>query len=370
MKMSRLIAAASAVALCTTLAGCGGSGGGVMSTPAPAPAPTPSSSPTPTPTPAPAPTPTPAPAPTPTPTPVTATTFPLGAWDAFYTIDATRTYQVEAGTNKTLMDISGVEGRGDTITISYDPATRTYRLADDRINKIGYVDGSTKTFPGSSATFDHASLTSSTGGFYTYKVHSAAADDVLEVYANVQKKSSAGLAVPLSYLRFARWTHTDLVSTDTRQHYLLFGTPTAAQMPKSGTASYQTLVFANTMTVTSANHNVGVLQELSGTASLDVDFAKGAITTQLSLVRPGDGYDFGTYSGTGSIYGGDQFQGTFTSKYWSFSSGSFLGGFYGPQANDAGYAFTIHDYSDGVSAASLGPQVHQYIDGVVVGTKK
>ena len=89
------------------------------------------------------------------------------------------------------------------------------------------------------------------------------------------------------------------------------------------------------------------------------------MSSGLSLTSRSDGSSFGTYLGDGKVIGGGQFSGTFASSLPSFVSGAFMGGFYGPAAQEMGYTFYMYNHAEPAG----GPKTNTYINGVVVGTK-
>ncbi len=261
-------------------------------------------------------------------------------------------------------------GRDSTLSITYNVATRSYMLVDDRSFTTGYSDGSTITDPGFFSQFVHADRISNGNYYDTYQLDSDTSTDTLKLFGNVRSRSSTkGAPIKLGYLSFAFWTHTNKQSDETRETYMLFGSPTDADMPKSGSASYKTHVAGSMISVTGANGGPAIRQDIGGSASFDVNFGNGNVATTLSLSTAPDGSFLGDYAGTGTIYAGNQFSGTFTTSDPDFRMGAFLGGFYGPSAVEMGYAFSIYNYDDGLGGASYRPPTNTYFEGVVVGTK-
>jgi hypothetical protein len=148
--------------------------------------------------------------------------------------------------------------------------------------------------------------------------------------------------------------------------WVLLGSPTTgASMPRSGSASYTTIVAGQSLEIGSGTG----AQEIGGTASLDVDFASSTVKTELTLGQGVSQSSIGTFSGSGTITS-DQFSGTFTSGVRYFTGGTFNGGFYGAAAQEAGYAFSIklHNPDPGAGAAVVPMDV--LLSGTVVGAKK
>jgi hypothetical protein len=171
----------------------------------------------------------------------------------------------------------------------------------------------------------------------------------------------AGAPLQLTYLSYGIWSHRDSASTARRLTYALFGFPTtSANMPKTGSASYQTYVLAHQLVV---GAGFGGDDDLTGTASFDVDFGTGGIKTDLNLGSAG------LYNGTG-LLSGDRFSGSFTSNIQYFTGGTFNGGFFGPTAQEMGYAFELRRHNPDPFAGAAPAPSDYLITGAVLGTKK
>lgn len=165
------------------------------------------------------------------------------------------------------------------------------------------------------------------------------------------------------YLSFGQWVRRDSDSSGAlRQRYatVLYGAPTAlADMPRTGSASYGLWV-TGAMAISNG-------YSLGGDGTLDANFATGRLTTRLNLT--GDGslgavVSVGRFDGTASLGGsGAGFQGQLTSSS-SALTGNFTGSFYGPDAAEVGYTFSLR----GPVAAR--PGAEQTLVGVAVGMKK
>ncbi|MCW1402239.1 transferrin-binding protein-like solute binding protein [Novosphingobium sp. MW5] len=100
----------------------------------------------------------------------------------------------------------------------------------------------------------------------------------------------------------------------------------------------------------------------AGTATLAADFAANTLSTSLNL-----GFH-GTYSGNATI-AADQFNGPLTATYANFVTGQFTGGFFGPNAAEAGYTFYFRYFNpDPYAGASIG-WMNRYFSGVVAAKK-
>jgi hypothetical protein len=241
-----------------------------------------------------------------------------------------------------------IQKYGAGVTIAYNASSDSYTLTAP--------DGATDTFSGSSSpppgytpAPNQIALSNSTGAGGTF---------VLTV------PSVNGIA--LSYTAQGSWNHfgNNVLSA----YFGVSGVPTiAGDMPRNGTATYQTSV-AGLAVRTDGAYNLDTTS--SGTFS--ADFGAGTVATTLHLAGvpssatpflPGPGAqpsaDFGSYTGTGTIASGSPgFSGTLASTGSSsvVANGEFAGAFFGPQAKEMGYGFYVA--STGFSA-----------QGTVVGTK-
>ena len=288
--------------------------------------------------------------------PTPAETFPVKTSQTFDGLTAIRFLRREPGTNRVIGDRFGIQGRGPAVTIRYDAAAGTYTVQDDL----------------ASASFGASNLASTSKGFEVYTKTGGTVSDTLNLLVNARPGApKASAPLQLSYLSLAIWGHTDSLSGDNRKTYILFGFPTgAANMPRTGSASYRTFV---TGTRTERAPSMAVTRELEirGSASLTANFATGAIATQLVLTPLTGPGSFGTFVGTGAIYDGtDQFGGTFASTNPNFWNGGFYGSFYGPGAKEMGYGFMTSEYNPDPYAGAAVVPMYVSMTGTVAGTKK
>jgi len=281
------------------------------------------------------------PQPTPPP-PVAASAFPLTASASFQAITGNRVYRRPGGVVTT--DRFDAAGRDANFTIKYDSANGTYTVQDgsatagfaasDRAAPSGYMD------------------------VYTKQVGTVS--DELKLYNNVRAGSSqSGAPIQLTYLSYGSWFRNDTSTGQKRTSYLLFGYPTGtSDMPRTGSATYQTSVSANMIDARFASVETAV----GGTATFSADFGSASVNTNLTV-------DYvGTFNGTGAI-SGNQFSGSFSSSDPFFKSGSFAGGFFGPAANEMGYAFAIQTGSEDPYAYAGPAPFMTWVTGLVVGKK-
>jgi hypothetical protein len=149
--------------------------------------------------------------------------------------------------------------------------------------------------------------------------------------------------VALSYTAVGVWGHNQ--NGVQSVYFAVSGVPTiASDLPKSGTATYQTSVGGIAVTLGSS-----FPQSLhaNSTATFSANFGAGTVATTLHLVLGGlnqPPIDLGSYSGTGTITsGGPGFFGTLASMASNpiSATGEFSGAFFGPQATEMGYAWYL-----------------------------
>jgi hypothetical protein len=171
--------------------------------------------------------------------------------------------------------------------------------------------------------------------------------------------------VALSYTAVGAWSR---IQNNVLSAYVaVSGVPTvASDMPRTGTATYQTSIAGSVFESGSAQ----VLDTAASSATFSANFGAGTVATTLHLVgrAPSPTFasagtpsspDFGSYSGSGTIASGSPgFSGTLASTASSavVANGEFSGAFFGPQAKEMGYGWYVN-------GGVLNGQ------GVVVGTK-
>lgn len=313
------------VLMAAQLSGCGG--GGVTSTPPP-----------------------PAPPPVPAPPPPPPPPFPMSATTSYQSITGVSTYSGSyvpvSLSNPTAQVLSvGVNGRGDQPVISYNSATGTYSLQSPSMQV-------SLTSADRVATAEYAHGFSRTSGTVT---------DEVALFGNALTPAPAASApLTLTYSSFGFWRHSDTAANLTTQTFFLYGEPTgAANMPRTGSATYQGTATGLVMT---GGPGFPDRSSFAGTATLAADFAANTLSTSLNLGS------HGTYSGNATI-AADQFNGPLTATYANFVTGQFTGGFFGPNAAEAGYTFYFRYFNpDPYAGASIG-WMNRYFSGVVAAKK-
>lgn len=280
-----------AALLCTTtlLSGCGGgSGGNVASTPPPPVAPVATQAPS-----------------TSSPVLAATTSVPSAGKDAYAVAGALG----EQPNNRLI----GPDR--DRLKFDYDASTGNYLVWN---NQYGPADSNPAE--------------SENGNFRVFDPVSAWGD-TLTVLTNSANNSQ----IVLSYLSYGLYVPVNGPGVFNQPEVIafIFGTESpAGNMPRTGSATYQGIVDG-----VAFDGSAALQQGLRGsTGSLSVNFATGSVSTSLALRATGF---TGALSGGGTIGAGtSHFDGSLTGTLnGNGATGSFLGGFYGPNAAEAGYVF-------------------------------
>lgn len=156
------------------------------------------------------------------------------------------------------------------------------------------------------------------------------------------KTGSANSSIALSYVSYGLHLFWSINSPYEERRYFVFGIPTAgADVPKSGSASYQGLA--------EGTFTDGVTPyRMSGTSTLSANFTTATVEAGLDLsattvVLGANPFVNVHYSGTGLITdpGSSHFEGKLLSAANPSYGGAFLGDFYGPSAKEYGFTFSI-----------------------------
>jgi hypothetical protein len=287
-------------------------------------------------------------APPPPPAPIVYSTLPLSQAATFSTITSRNVFTGEPGFGFVTFGTAGVSERTDAVTITYDPGSHSYTLTDGAITQ----------------TLGPADRLGTTGEAYTKSAGNAF--DGLTIGGNVAG-TSATSPIQLTYLSYGLWSHSQSSGGEKRRTFFLIGYPTVlSDMPRTGSASYTAAVTSGTMVGVQGNGAGTFELSVGGTATFDANFASGTVATGLTLSHSDLGSEIpvGTFAGTGIIAGGtSQFFGTLTSTDSPFS-GSFNGGFFGPQAQEMGYGFFLSGHKpDGIGGTDW------RVNGLVVGRR-
>ena len=334
---------------CLALAACGGGGTtGVASAPGSVSTPPPTSSPT------------PAPAPPP------GTAVGVAYFSGGYTVDGNDTLRGGGLTDRSVHP-------DDTLALEIDESTNTYKLT-----VLGYRTTvfSPLTNVGAPQPTDEAN------NFEYFRNDAGTGTNNLEVL----KQGLSNGRIQLSHASYGLWTniqpHTSDAQRDVTSQLFVFGEPTEkTALPASGTAVYQGIV----------DGYYGTYRLLGSTGTLTTDFGNWDVTTELELRSNGvriandpdlpvvAAFEIGTLTGVGSIgcpisCGSNDF-GADNNAFWGSLDGvlegnrvvgSFDGLFFGPNAEEAGFNFSIGGYPyDPASGFAPGPSAA----GVFVGKK-
>lgn len=213
---------------------------------------------------------------------------------------------------------------GSGVTVAYTAASDTYRLmAPDGTNVTFDPSNAQPAPPGTANTQFWVKTVGTTRDQFALTVPTVA-------------------GVPLSYTIVGSWGHIDTAANTAVFRLAVGGAPTiASDMPRTGTATYATSVGGSVVPT-----GGGVPYTLTGnsTGTFSANFANGSITTALTLAgTPASGggtvTSFGTFNGTGAIASsGPGFTGTLTG---TSATGIFSGAFFGPQALEMGYDWSV-----------------------------
>lgn len=212
-----------------------------------------------------------------------------------------------------------------TLTISYDAAAKSYTVMDEA----------------SGRTFVPANIAASNNTFDVYQQNNGNSIEELRLFKSGNQNSQ----LALTYVTYGLWStyQPGQAATHYLTRFAVFGIQTgAAGLPKTGQATYNGVVDG----IAAFDGRSYRLAGSSG--SLTADFATGVIRTALNLRGTTDvtsdaigAVDLGTLKGTGAI-------GVDTSRYTGTITGlqmdgSFGGAFYGPNAAETGFAFSLTD---------------------------
>jgi hypothetical protein len=173
------------------------------------------------------------------------------------------------------------------------------------------------------------------------------------------KRSATNSRIQLSYLTYG--LYSDASGPETARVFntaaFVLGQETAAaSMPRTGSGTYSGIVDGYA-SVGGTGYRL-----LGSTGTLTANFATGAIGTTLVLLGNSDFLtgtlgsvqNFGTLNGTGLIHSGTN---QYTGDLAGFGmNGSFAGRFFGPAANETGYAFGAVGGGDTISGVFVGKQ--------------
>ena len=163
--------------------------------------------------------------------------------------------------------------------------------------------------------------------------------------------------IQLTYLTYG--IYSDSAGEQTARQYtsgmfLLGQETTAANMPRTGSGSYSGIVDGY------ASFGGTAYRLLGSTGSLTANFATGGITTSLALSGNSDFLTgtsgtfrtFGTLTGTGAISSGTN---EYSGDLAGFGMiGAFAGQFFGPAANETGFAFGAVGGADTIAGVFVG----------------
>lgn len=254
---------------------------------------------------------------TPTPTPASYTKI----------VDMTgdRTFQtggVQYNTGPTGFSNASTQTFGSGVTVAYTVANDSYRLTAPDGSTVTFDPSNAQTPPPGSNAQVWVKITGTTRDQFFLSVPSVS-------------------GVPLSYTLTGSWGRFDTTNGTGLVRLAVGGAPTiASDMPKTGTATYSTAIGGSAVVPgTAAPYTLTG----SSTATFSANFGTGAITTAMTLGGTQTGpavTNFGTFNGTGTLTSaGPGFTGTVSG---TGANGVFSGAFFGPQALEMGYQWSIN----------------------------
>lgn len=337
MKRRQFVAGATSSAF--MLAGCN-------SNPAPAPSPAATPSPSATVT------------PTPTPTPVS-TPFPISSPTTFDTISAELG---GSGARNSVIDSATLQPMSDFLVLTLDASTSTGTfIVRSGSDQATYVARNFLTTTNAPEGPEYV--------FGTNGVPQNGASSTLRLLQNSNATERASYTGPqLDSVSYSTWERTkpdpvEPVYTEDRYNANVFGAQTAAaDVPTSGTYTYTAILIGKLSTRAARNATVSG-GRLTGSVSVTVNFSTGLIDLRLTLLAPGIpnivNVPYGTFTAQGALPAGqNQFSGLFVPG--STRSGSFRGGFFGPQAREIGIAF---------AGSITSPELTERFVGAIVGRR-
>jgi len=313
----------SSVALAIGLAGCGGDGTSTAVIPSPPPTPTP----TPTPTPSAASIGAPARAIAPN-----ASLFPTAAAGG-------PTIQSHSSTSfpllETVVKINSAGAVADTTTMNAGASLKFSSVPDDYQIDIG---NPAVGISNQSLSLDWCGYCAGVGSEH--------------VYMHIADPATSNL----SWTTYGTWgVHVDIGAPSTTSAAFVTGyrTPTGS-VPTTGTATYLGSVVGKVMRPDAGQENGVATTDLSGSATLQANFASASVTGSLTNMMAGS-LPWNSVSLLGTIAGG-QFTGTSAAtsapanglSLSGSATGTFSGMFFGPSAQELGAVWTLYD---GTSAA-------------------
>jgi hypothetical protein len=289
--------------ICFFLAACGGGSGGVGSTPVPV-----------------VPTPTPSPTPTPPPTPANTLITDLKSNQTFPADNSTTTVTFDLAAKKTVTGQAAIT----PATITYDAANNSYTVATGSFSDtFAPADRQPDRFAGEAQ----------------YRKASGSNTNYLTLVTTPYTSGGSNKYVAMGYLQQNTVTGD---RQDTKFSSFAYGLDTpAASVPRTGRATFAVDVFGLESIVGEEPH---IFQ---GLGRFDVDFAAGQFSTTTILTNTG------LITGQGVVGGGIELTGGgyLASNNGSFSgnvvfgslnqrlSGSLVGRFFGPAADEIGATF-------------------------------
>lgn len=252
-----------------------------------------------------------------------------------------------AASGKIIADVANADGAASGVNLASRAAYGTLRVSYDAVK-----DSYTFSDEASSATFSPAERVASSSSFDTYRYASGTSTQELRLF----RSSPSNDRLSLRYVTYGLWSTYQVGAIKTRYQtrIAMTGVKTSlADLPKAGTATYTGIADG----IAALD---GQAYRLAGsTGTLNVDFGTGVVKTEVDLVGQTDVTSdalgtiaLGTIKGTAQI-GGDQTRYTGTVRGLGME-GSMGGGFFGPSADETGFAFSLTDGTNTAVGAFVG----------------
>jgi hypothetical protein len=302
--------------------------------------------------------PTPTPTPTPTPSPTASPTYaalPPAAATEFFSVTATTNYTGDLATGPVTLGAAVTEARSDRVRLAVSNvlATGTW-VVREATEESRYTTTNNTVAPAVGVTeYVFRTDDTATAGKFTQA-------EFLNNTVTSAVTTDAFFST-LTRISYASWIRGDSTTGQKRIAYTTWGFPTAfGDLPTTGSATYTARIVGRAVQVVAAG--TGTMVRVGGTATINVNFGTGLVTTTLNVTTVGAGgaeTPYGTFTGSGGIaLSSNQFSGSFAAA--SPVPGTFQGGFYGSQGEEIAITFA------GIGAVGA---VDTRLVGVVVANK-
>lgn len=302
------------------------------------------------------PTPTPTPTGTPTPTPSASPTydaFPLSKALEFSTISAATSYTGDDTAGAVTLGAANTDAGSSRVRLATDPVitTGTY-VVRENVEESRFTNTNILTAPTPAVEeFAFRTTDTATAGKFS---------QVNFLNNAIPSQVTSNTALQLSSVSYFNWWRGDSTTGTKRITTGLWGFPTVySDLPTSTSQAYTSVIRGRMVSVA---NGATTIVPVTGTATVQVNFATGVVTLSASLSTApasGTGTAIGTFAAQGAIpVGATQYIGSFNAG--SPLSGTIVGSFFGSAGKEVGMTFALSGNNNGAD---------QRIVGVVVGKK-